>query len=236
MSGLDTQMNFELVREALRETLRTGAISGGHPGRFRETGSQKQRTGDNETLNLDRSVQIYFFSGEFENSSEQELNHDVTFEIKLSCSSDTKADLATLENVDSTDEEIETAFQNKELATDRVDDSLDELWRIVIQILKDPARRYYGLPEGTISTVRLKNFIKSDVMDKGDLVSIQGKGILTCNMDETLIGVTPTILTAEDQPAINAELNFTTTEDGKLPTDTEITPAEISIDIITTEN
>lgn len=234
MSGLDTQMNFEIVRDALRATLEAGSISGGHPGRFRVPGSPKQRTGDNEILNLNRSVQIYYFSGDFENSSKQELNHDAKFEIKLNCSSDTKADLATFEDELSTSEEIQTAFAAVELATDRVEDSMDELWRMVIQILKDPKNQYFGLAKGAVSTVRMPNFVKSDIMEKGDLVTLTAKGTLSCNMDETLIGATPTILGPADQPALDIETHFTTPEDNKLPTDPTITPAKTGIDIDTT--
>lgn len=214
MSGLDTPMNFELVRDAFRTTLRAGAIAGSHPGRFRVTGSQKQRTGDNEILNLNRTVQIYFFMGDFGGSSKQELNHDATYEIKLSCSADTKADLATLTDENSTDAEIQAAFDDTvELATDRVEDSMDELWRMVVQILKNPANQDYGLTPGTVDTVRLPTFLKSDVMEKGDLVTIHGKGTLTCNMDETLLGVTPTVLVPGDQPAIEVLSKATPDQD-----------------------
>jgi hypothetical protein len=233
MSGLDTPMNFELVRDAFRATLKAGAVSGGHPGRFRVTGSQKQRTGDNEILNLNRTVQIYYEQGGFSGSDKQQLNHEATYEIKLSCSADTKADLATLDNDASTPAEITAAFDNIELATDRVEDSIDELWRMVIQIMEDPANEDYGLTPGTVDTVRLTNFLKSDVMEKGDLVSIHGKATLTCNMDETLSGVTPTELQPGDQPAINTESKFKTLSDD--PDDTKTTPAKISIDTDTTE-
>lgn len=187
MSGIDNTMVFEDLRDSLLTLLQTKAGS-----RFRAIGVQHQSFSSKEIKGDLRTVQVFLNTSDYPASGKQKFKHDVSFQIELSVSSPSKGDKATIAD----DTALASARQAALLAVqdgiDLVDKSMDELWRMVTQVLKDPTNEDIGLASYVVSDPVLNGFRKNQVLDKGTLTTLTGSATWSATIDETTPGATGT--------------------------------------------
>ena len=135
MAGIDSPMNFELLRDAIETLLKSY-----ESGRFKVVTEQKQSSGASEHKGLLRSVQIFFESGDYPDavSAMQEVTHEVTFQIEYIVTASAQADLNILNDPDASSIEYSTALEAAQTASYIANRSIDELRRMVSQIILDP--------------------------------------------------------------------------------------------------
>lgn len=192
-------MVFEDLRDSLLTLLQTKAGS-----RFRAIGVQKQSFGSQEIKGDLRTVQVFYVTGDYPASGKQIFRHDVTFQLLLSVSSPTIGDKATVEDKSASASARQTALLAVQEAEDLVDKSMDELWRMVSQILKDPINEEIGLANYVVSNPELNGFRKNQLLDKGTLTTLTASATFTATIDETTPGATGV---EAIQPAIDTVLN-----------------------------
>lgn len=206
MAGIDTPMVFEQLRDSLTELL-----AANQTGRFVTVGSQKQSTDASEVTGILRTVQVFYFSGDYPESKSAVgfPSHDVTFQIVYTVASPSIGDKKILNDPNVLPEQVQTALLNMQEGEALVDKSIDELHRMVTQILMDPVNEDIGLKIGVVSKPWLNNFQKTAPIEQGSLVVLKASETFTANVDETLTGATttpaesPTIDLTNDQRPID---------------------------------
>lgn len=227
MTGIDNQMMFEQARDAI-ETL----IKSYQANRFRVVTEQKESSGASEHKGIKRSIQIFYESGSFPDgtSSKRENTHDVTFQIEYTATAAAKVDLTVLNDPESTESEIIAAFSASQTAGFTANRSIDELRRMIFQILLDPVNvdKDLGLnpsggPPHVLTQIRLKNFRKNAPIARGKIFVLTASEQLTCQVQETASGATPIAPNAE---TFDIKHKFTTTTDAD-----DVTPAELGAEV-----
>jgi hypothetical protein len=230
MAGIDTPMNFELLRDSIETLLKSYEA-----GRFKVVTEQKQNSGAEEHKGLFRSIQIFYESGEYPDgtSAMQEVTHDTIFQIEYIVTASAKADLSILNDPDASVIEYSSALSAAQSAARVANRSIDELKRMVSQIILDPVNIDNNLGLGKTATggnylgdTRLVNFRKNAGIPRGKLFELTASEQLTTNIQETFTGATPL---EPVQPAIGILHKFNTQTD-----DEDATPAQTSADIDTT--
>ena len=184
------EMNFELIRDAI-ETLFLNYAAG----EFRTIGAQTRAQSAEEVQDKNRSVEVYYSSGDFPKSRGSlsgPMMHEMTFKIDLAASKASEVDLATLENPVSTPEEKALALSALKEARRLADRSLDELWRLVWQILMAASSIDLEMEDKKIGSRWLNNFRKDPPTNYGDLVVVTATADFTCNFEEETTGLIPT--------------------------------------------
>ena len=178
-------MNFRTIRDAIITTLGTGAA-----GNFRVVGFQKQAEAAEQNIDTDRSVQVFYDSGEFPKSSGSlsgNVMHDMTFALELTAAKASAVDLTVLENPASTPAQIQAAFAAKQNAADLADKSLDEMIDLIYQVLMDARQQNFGL-SFEVADRWIDDVRKNRPITYGQYVVISGVAQLTCAIDEQASG------------------------------------------------
>lgn len=208
-------MNFQIIKGNLVSILQTA-----EGGRYRTIGYQQQGQSAIETLDNERSIQVYFSNGLFKKSGGSRIayvDHTMTFRIEMTASKASEGDLAPLENPASTPAERATALAAFQDAAALADDSLDELIEIVYQIIMDARNRDVGLdPAGVLADSWIDQIQKDNPIPRGEYVAITGLMQFTCKMNEDLTGDPGT--TAGN--IIDTEIELETDDVGKAGTQT----------------
>lgn len=192
-------MNFEILQSNIVTILGDAAA-----GRFRVIGYQSIVDDANEYLDSQRLVRIYYSEANFPKEMggiAGPIMHDVTFEIELMVSKSAEGDLATLDNPSSTPTQLQTALANVKNAEQLANNSWDELFGIVYQILMDARNRDLNMDIGIIANRWIDNPRKNEPgrigvipgMSGGKLVLISGSMQLTCRLEEPILGDTGTM-------------------------------------------
>ena len=182
-------MNFRTIKEAVIDLLGTAAA-----GRYRTIGFQEQGKDATEIEDSDRSVEVYYSAGNFPKSKGSltgPVQHDMTFRVDMSASKASTVDLATLNSDLSTPAQKAAALAARQEAAKLADDSLDELFEIVYQVLMNAENVDLGLAFPVYNRWA-NNFQKSDPILRGDLVVLTASIMLDCSIDERLDGDTGT--------------------------------------------
>ena len=186
-------MNFIAVKEALRALLDADGVTNG----YRVLGYQRQITNIEQVLDGNRTVQVFYESGDFDRgkgSRSGPVDHEMTFRIELYNSEAAKIDLAALEGaVD--DEARAAAISTLELASKLVDDSLDEFMNHVYNVLMDTRNDNLQITEPPTGTIRLANtwvhsMRKDSPMGDGKHSGLTGLITFKCDVIEDLLGET----------------------------------------------
>jgi len=188
-------MNFRKIKESLVELLGSKAA-----GRFKVIGYQKQIKNASETEGNNRAVEIFYSDGDMPKKGSSltgPIDHDMEFKLEFTVSAQAKADLVVLENPGSTTAEVETALAELQVATKIADDSIDELWELVYQILMDALEVGLGLldedgKENVVQNRWVGEFRKDTAQPKGELVILTASAKYTCRTDEEITGDTVT--------------------------------------------
>lgn len=191
-------MNFETLQSNITTMLENAAA-----GRYRVAGFQPKTEDAEESLDTNRLVSVFFSEGQFPknmNGINGPIQHEVTFRFEFFVTKSAEGDLATINDPGSTPAQIQTALANIKLAEQLADDSLNELFGIIYQIVMDARNRHLGLPRGTIADRWVDNFRKDRPAEinvargilGGKFITLTGSLDLTCTIDESILGDTGT--------------------------------------------
>lgn len=178
-------MQFEIAKAAMVNILGTAA-----EGRFRVIGFQRQSTSADEIEKSNRLVNVYYSGGSFPKSGRMmgPKTHDITLEIDMKASAKAKVNLTPLESETATAQEKAAALAALVEAADQADGYVDELIRIVYQIIMDARNEGLGLPKGDIANRWIENIKKDTTIDRGDMVVKTANMKYTCRVQEDVSG------------------------------------------------
>jgi len=187
-------MQFQQVRDAIIATL--GADSAALPAvnQFRVISYQRQAESAVSALN--QSIQVFYNAGDFPKSGGSfvgdSVKHKPTFRLEMTVASKAKGNLSGLEAA-TTPAEASAALATFFEASSIVDKAMDQLWSDVWNILMDAKNETFDLPIGAISSRWVSGFQKDNPTPKGEIVLLTANAILSCDVDEEVIGVTGTL-------------------------------------------
>lgn len=183
-------MKFRTIKAAVKTLLTDSASS-----RYTVAGSQRQTKSAEEVIDNSRLIQVYYQRGMFPNRggsiSYGVKDHEITIKISFTVSKAASGDIATLNNSESTAGQIQTAIANIAFASDLCDDSIDELFDIVYQVIMDARNINLGLSADIVSNRWITDFQKDDPLPRGELIVLTGSCNLTCKAAEVVTGETP---------------------------------------------
>ena len=216
-------MDFVPVSVALAAMLNSQA-----GGSFRTLDYQRQITNIEQVLDGQRSVQVFYDSGDFDKRKGSRMgpcNHEMTFRIELYLSKASEIDLAAFEAaVDAAGRAA--AISGRELASQLVNLEADQFMSDVYQILMDTRNDNleldfpWGTPAGSIllANTWVSNMRKDSPIGNGEYSGLTGVVTFQCDVREGLLGETPLEMTEgiDDSISVNA--------DPELTSDDEATP------------
>lgn len=197
-------MNFRVIKQALFE-----AIVAAESGLWNTIGHQRQRSDVVQAKGFDRTVEVFYRSGDFPKSGSTNhgpKKHDPSFELALFVSSEAEGDLSILENSASTPAERQTAMAALKDAAGLVDASMDELIDYIYQTVMSAATRYLGLERGLFDVLYISEINKDQPHNEGDLVILTATMRVTCTTEENVTGITGT-------PAVSIDTDFSIKDD-----------------------
>lgn len=182
-------MVFEELRDSMTALLRTFESAND----FVVVDKQLMSRSPKEFKGPLRTVQVFFQEGDSqpELATRTEFEHDVTFGFFLSVAESATADLSGLDDPNKTPAEKKALLAASTPGSFNADRSIDELWRIVVQIIMDAVNEDLGLAKYTVSNRRLSQFRKNQPNDHGNLISLTGSGSMRARVTETITGATP---------------------------------------------
>lgn len=182
---------MSMVFELVKASVVTNILVPNQGSNFITVGYENQVLTADDVLNNKRRVQFRYKKGDFPKNSKRgsgSSQHDMRFEIVLTVSKKTKVDIATINNANSTAQQIAAAIADRELASKRAEDSMDELIGIVYQILESASVYNLGLDTGVISGPGIDNIQKGDPVNEGQYVIITATMDLSCRGNESVSG------------------------------------------------
>lgn len=167
-------------------------------GQYTVVGYQQQTIDAKEVLGLRRRVQVFFDSGDFSKGKAgvaSSTQHEITYRVELTVSASAKGDLTVINNPASTDPQRATAIAAFQTAASEADDSLDEFFDLIYQVLMDADNLDIGTsgPPYAVSNRWVSGMRKSSIIPQGEYVILTGSIDYTCQAIENITGaiVTP---------------------------------------------
>lgn len=192
-------MQFQVVRDAIITTLETDVAALPTSEQFRLIGYQRQ--GEDAETALVQSVEVFFGRGEFPKRGGSfvgdSVKHDCEFRVELTVAGKAKGKLDDLNNA-TTPGEVATALATFKEAASGIDLAMDQLFSNVWNILMDAKNETYNLPTGAVSSRWVEGFEKDQPSPKGEIVILTGNIRFSCEVDESVLGVTGTTGTEFD--------------------------------------
>ena len=182
-------MNFRTVKAAIASTLNSSAA-----GRFRVIGYQQQAKGASEYVDDNRSVQVFYSSGDFSKRGSAlngPVQHDTTFRLELTVAKAAEGDIETAAG-DRGSNQVATAIANFLTACQVADESFDELVDIVFNIVMDARNIDFGLTTGTVTNRFVTSVEKDEPLERGEYAVLTGTMTLTLRTVEEITGDTGT--------------------------------------------
>ena len=179
-------MNFRTIKDSIINILGTAAA-----GRFRTVGFQRQTKAAEECKGNLRLITVYYSTGYFPKRSGRNtgpVQHDITYRIEFTVSSPALGNLTIINNPLSTPAQIATAISAIQESAQLADQSIDELFEIVYQILMDGNNIDMQLPIGTVASRWIDSIQKDEPRTRGDLVELTGSANLTLRTSEQILG------------------------------------------------
>lgn len=190
-------MNFRIIKDSIINNVLYPASAG----KFVVVGSQKQSKNAKETLDIKRTVQVYYSASDFPKGKGRlngPVQNNLTYRVELTVSSAAKGDLSLINDSGSTSVQVAAAIAAFEEASDLCDASFDELVEEVYQVIMSGLNIDLGLPKGTISDRWIERIQKDSINERGGYVTLTGAMNLTCNTAEQVPGDTGTAATIFD--------------------------------------
>lgn len=182
-------MQFQIVRDAVIETLGDAVALLPVENQFRVVGYQRQAI--SAKCALDSSVQIYYNTGDLPKGSSafvENVRHNMSMRLDFTVAGKARGNLQALENANTPAGKMSALATFQEASAD-IDLRIDQLWSDVWNILMDADNETYGLPIGALSSRWVGGFSKNDVSDKGEIVVITASTTFTCTVTEEVQGV-----------------------------------------------
>lgn len=194
-------MNFRTIRNSLITLLGAQAA-----GRYRTIGYQEQNQDAAEVDGVKRSVQVYFSRGEFPKSAASvtgPYRHDITFRLDLFVAAQAEGDLSVIYDPNASPAAIATALDLMKPAAEAAEDSFNEFFDILFNVLMAADQIDLDLDPKTIRNRWLGNIEKDEPIPRGEYVVITGSAQYTCITQEKVTG---TVGTAGDIQDITLEV------------------------------
>ena len=195
-------MNFRIIKDSIINILGVAEA-----GRFRTVGFQRQTKAVKECKGNLRLITVYYSTGYFPKRSGRNtgpVQHDITYRIEFTVSNPAIGNLAVINDPISTPAQIATAISAIQESAQLADQSIDELFEIVYQILMDANNIDMQLPIGMVASRWIDSIQKNEPRSRGDLVELTGSANLTLRTSEQIPGDTGT----SDANIINATLDI----------------------------
>jgi hypothetical protein len=181
-------MLFRTIKSALETLLNNEAA-----GRFDVIGYQRQSKGAEETQKL---VTVFYKSGNFPISASARygatVKHEIEFSIEFTVSTPAEMDLSIIDNPASTPAERSAAIGAMITGAKIADDSIDELFDDVWNIILNPINADFQLNQFEIQDRWIDDITKDEAQPRGELIILTGRARLTCTAEEIPGGETPT--------------------------------------------
>ncbi len=184
-------MNFRLIKNNLVNKILGPAANN----RYRVVGFQGQVKSAEEVLDCDREVKVYYSSSEFPKSGGRfsgPVQNDVTCRVELTVSKGAEVDLSVLNNPLATAEIRAIAIAEFVTASELADNSIDELFEIVYQILMDARNIDLGFDKGVVANRWVSRMQKDDPRPEGEYAVLSGSIDFQLRTSEVLKGDTGT--------------------------------------------
>jgi len=195
-------MQFRTVKDSLLSLLVASEA-----GRYQTIGFQRERKGADEVKGNNRLVQLYYSRGSFPRSASSlsgPFQHKPTYQVDLTVSEAATVDLSTLNNESASAADRITALAARAEAAKLADDSLDELFDVVFQVIMDARQRDLDLGIGGVADIYISDFQKDEPDVSGRLVTITAAFIVAVSMEEIVSGETSI---AQDQLVSGGSIN-----------------------------
>lgn len=180
-------MVFREIRDAIR-----GLLAQSANGEFNVIGAQKRGKGASEVIDRSRLVEVYYSRGDFPKSAGSLLGpttHEMSFRIDLTVSKSAQGDIDTIVNPAATAAEVARAIAAMKESDLAADESLDELFELVYQILMDARNVDFGLEIGTVGSRWVSALNKDEPIERGNYSILTGSCLLTCKTSEAVPGI-----------------------------------------------
>jgi hypothetical protein len=179
-------MVFREIRDAIRRVLAQNS-----DGEFNVIGAQKRGKGAAEVADRSRLVEVYYSRGDFPKSGAPLLGptkHDMTFRIDLTVSKSSEGDVDTILDPGASAAEVARAIEAMKESELAADESLDELFENIYQILMDSRNVDFGLEIGTVGSRWVSAMNKDEPVEMGNYSILTGSCLLTCTTSEPVPG------------------------------------------------
>ena len=166
-------------------------------GRYQVVDHQVQVVDSTEILGNSRRVQVFYGEGDFPKGKAAltgPTQHEAVYRVELAVSAATTVDLAVLNNPASTDGQRQTALAAFDSSAKLADDSIDELFDIVYQVLMDGRNVDLGEtgPPYKVSNRWVDGFRKEAPVPQGEYVELTASVQFSCQLIEEVTGETGT--------------------------------------------
>lgn len=195
-------MQFHLVVQALIDLLQAAAAVEAF-----EVLPYPGRATDIAVFNgVGRTVRVYLEEADILQSNRKggPYDHNLTIALELSAAETVGIDLDVIEDPEATDGERQAALQAADDANLLVNQSIDQLYELVFQIVLDNRNRNMGL--STVSNLWLEGFKKGAPAPTGAFVFNSAKVTVRCTVSEHVVGVDP-LAAADDVVAVDINTN-----------------------------
>lgn len=179
-------MIFQEIRDSIRRVLAQNA-----DGEFSLIGAQKRGKGAAAVKDKNRLVEVYYYRGEFPKTGAGVLGpskHEMQFRIDFTVAQASKGDIATIQDPGATADQVSRALQAMKESELAADDSLDDLFAQVYQILMDARHETFDLPLGTVASRWVSSLSKDEPIERGNFTILTGSCILSCTTAEPVTG------------------------------------------------
>ena len=175
----------------VKQSITNNVLGPAEDGRFQTIGFQRQTNDAEDSLDSLRHVQVFWSSSDFPKRGsglQGPYKNEISFRIEMSAAKAAEIDLEILNDELATAAEKATALASFQEAADLVDDSFDELFDIVFQIIMDARNIDLGMPEGVVAERWISQAKKDDPIPAGELAMLTGSAVLTCSVSEQAPG------------------------------------------------
>lgn len=187
-------MNFRLIKDNLINKILGPAANY----RYRVVGFQSQAKSAEEVLDCDREVKVYYSSSEFPKSGGRAsgpVQNDVTYRVELTVSKGAEVDLSVINDPSATAANLAIAIAEFGTASELADNSIDELFEIVYQILMDARNIDIGFDKGVVANRWVSRMQKNESVPLGEYLILTGSIDFQLRTSEVLKGDTGTLAT-----------------------------------------
>jgi hypothetical protein len=179
--------------QTVKDSLINNVLGPAEAGRFQTVGFQRQVKAAEMTLDNLRTAQVFYIGGTFPKSAGRNsgsVQHDVQFRVEFVVSKGTQLDLDVINDPDADNADRALALSELQEASDLADESMDDLFSIVWNILMDANNYDMGLPVGDVASRWIDAFRKDQPVPRGEYVILTGSLTLSLRVNEAIEGDT----------------------------------------------